>query len=76
MTLAFTDRAKEAIKPLIGELRRFYEASNRFVSDSELAAEITKRYDLEIVDKVCKPLGLEWGGCLVLAVAAAKGQLD
>ncbi len=71
----FSPKAVAAIQPLKQELRRFFLLQNRHVSDLELAMEIERRFGDLLIEKVCKVLGLDDGGCWHLAIAAAKGEI-
>ena len=72
--IVFTARATMMIAPLASDLRQIY-AQLEPITDAELAAEIERRLGARLLSEVCMPHRMYMGACLVLSVAAAKGEL-
>lgn len=73
--IVLNDRAKELIAPLVHELVALYNELKP-IDDTSLAIAIERRFGEEIFSYVCAPAKVHLGACLVLANAAAKGELD
>lgn len=60
-----------AFKPIVPQLRAFYEGLNT-LDDGEIALQIEKRFGDWIVRNVCVPLFQTNGECLIFAVRLAQ----
>jgi hypothetical protein len=68
-----SDEAKRWLDDLLLPLIEFYAKIGRHnITDTELALEIEKRFDDQIVQKICIPHGLFMGACLLIAIAVIK----
>jgi hypothetical protein len=67
-----TDQANELMKPLLRDLREFYETINgEQLGIVELAVAIEQQFGHRLIEEVCKKVGITDAACLVLAI----GQL-
>ena len=69
-----TEEAKSRIKDLVEPLRAIFINLGDDPKDRDLAIAIEKYFGDELVDKICIPLKVSQGACLIIAMAVAKGE--
>lgn len=71
--IKLTDKANEAIAPLVPKLKEFYQAiGGPKMGVIELAVKIEQQFGELLSQTVCKHIGVNDGACLVLAIAQLR----
>ena len=73
--IVFTVEAGEIINPMICTLQMLYHDLAP-INDDDLAVEIEQAFGEQLLKDICIPNKMSMGACLVLAVAAAKGEVS
>lgn len=58
---------------MAGDLRKFYETECSGLDERELALAIERKFGDRIIHEICVPNGIQFGTCLLMATAIAKG---
>lgn len=66
----------KAIAPIASTLRTYYKKLNREVDDTILAMDIEREFGKILQKEICIPNGFTMGACLILAVYAAKHDIE
>jgi hypothetical protein len=70
--LRLTEKANAAIRPMVPELKQFYQIiDGEKLGLIQLAIEIEKQFGERLYSEVCKTINISDGACLILAI----GQL-
>ena len=73
--LQFNPEVLAAMAPIKQKLHGLGLKCKLPIDDTELAMEIERHFGIWLIESICKPLGVNEGGCLILALAAAKGEI-
>ena len=72
--LFLSNELKAAFAPLMEHLRAFYTSKGQRLSDLDLMLALERNFGEEIVEKICKPLNVTNGACLVGAVKLLREE--
>lgn len=68
-----TDKANTLIAPFQDRFRKFYNLRCKKLKDRDAIVVLEREFGDLIAEKICQPLGLTEGACLVIVLNACKG---
>ncbi len=72
--VCLTGKAEEVLEPLLPPVKEFYKKiKGHTLGIVDLSMLIEEAFWPDIVEKVCKPVGVSEGACLVLVIAKIRG---